>query len=407
MEAIILSIPIFFILIAAEFGWGLAKRENPYRLNDTFANIGCGIGQQVTGLFFKGVIFSAYIYLYLHFRWFTIPSTPLNMLFLFLGVDFFYYWFHRLSHEVNWIWATHIVHHQSEEYNLSVALRQSWFQGLISWVFYIPLALVGFDPTSLVLVAAFNTLYQFWIHTKFIKNLGPLEWILNTPSHHRVHHGSNPQYIDKNHAGTLIIWDRLFGTFQAEEEEVVYGITTPLNSWNPIYANFHYWGDLWRGARPLPWREKLRYWQAAPGWRPALAKDSSPVVERSAANYQKFDTTIPVSWKWYGGIQFLTLLIYTSFFLFNVGGQISQQSGAVLVSFVFNAGLIIGSMHVMGLIFEGKASFVRWEYARLALIAIGGWAPWEHWFPDLLGVVMVSYAILMYLWLRTLKTAKT
>jgi sterol desaturase/sphingolipid hydroxylase (fatty acid hydroxylase superfamily) len=175
-----------------------------------------------------------------------------------------------MSHEINAIWATHIVHHQSEEYNLTVALRQSWFQAFFSTLFYLPLAWIGFDPITTVTVIAFNTLYQFWIHTELIKNMGWFEWIFNTPSHHRVHHGSNPEYIDKNHGGTLIVWDRIFGTFQAEQVAPVYGITTPLRSWNPFHANFHYWNDLIQlSARASRATDKLKVFFAAPGWQPA------------------------------------------------------------------------------------------------------------------------------------------
>lgn len=407
MGAIVLSIPIFFALIALELGWGIATHRNSYRLNDTFSNIGCGIGQQVTGLFFKGVIFMAYIYLYTHFRWFTIEETVWNWILLFLGVDFCYYWFHRFSHEVNWIWATHIVHHQSEEYNLSVALRQSWFQGLISWAFYIPLALLGFHPTTLITVAAFNTLYQFWIHTRIIGKMGPLEWILNTPSHHRVHHGSNPKYIDKNHAGTLIIWDRLFGTFQEEEEEVVYGITTPLQSWNPVYANFHYWRDLWNESAKIQGaRQKLKFWMAPPGWRPSHMGGPLDVPEKSPDTFTKFNTRIPRAWQAYAATQFLAILAFTSFFLFTMGGNLMEKDVRALIDFFWYSGLILGSMHVLGLMFEHRASAWNWEKFRLLFIAVGGWGPWRHGTPEALEIIMIAYAVIMYLWILSIKPSK-
>ena len=197
---------------------------------------------------------------------------------LFLGVDCAYYWFHRIAHEYNAPWAGHVVHHSSEDYNLAVALRQGTFQGLFSWVFYLPLALVGFPPAWFAAVSSFDTLYQFWIHTRLIGKLGPLEWVFNTPSHHRVHHARNPKYLDKNYAGTLIIWDRMFGTFQAEEEEPVYGLVKPLNSWNPLWANLHVWNDLFRDAWLAPrWSDKLRIWFMPPGWRPeGLPPNPSP-----------------------------------------------------------------------------------------------------------------------------------
>ncbi|RZK98006.1 MAG: sterol desaturase family protein, partial [Pedobacter sp.] len=249
VDYIALSVPFFFILIGIELAYSFYKKLKYYRLNDSISNLSQGIGQQVTGIFMKTALFFGYTHIFENWKWFSMPQNVWIWIILFFSVDFFYYWFHRMSHQVNALWAAHIVHHQSEEYNLTVALRQSWFQSWFSWVFYLPLAFLGFDPVMFLTISAFNTIYQFWIHTRAIKNMGVLEHIINTPSHHRVHHGSNPKYIDKNHAGTLIIWDKLFGTFQKEEDVVYYGITKPLASWNPVWANFHYWHDLVSTAR--------------------------------------------------------------------------------------------------------------------------------------------------------------
>ncbi|HKC12517.1 MAG TPA: sterol desaturase family protein, partial [Vicinamibacteria bacterium] len=229
MNYIHLAIPVFFLLIGLELALARIVEKDYYRLTDSINDLSCGIIQQVLDVFLKTVLFAGYLYLFGHYRLFTLPARSLpTWVAGFLGVDLLYYWFHRWSHEMNAGWAAHIVHHQSEEYNLAVALRQGAFQGSFSWVFYLPLALLGLPPLVFLTVSSFNTLYQFWIHTRTIGRLGPLEWVLNTPSHHRVHHGRNPKYIDRNHGGTLIVWDRLFGTFQGEEEEPVYGITTPL-----------------------------------------------------------------------------------------------------------------------------------------------------------------------------------
>lgn len=230
MEYIALSIPLFFLLMGIELAWSAWSGRKVYRFNDFVANLGCGIGSQVVGAFTKTMVFAVYLWVYDHGRLFTLENSVLTWIATFLLIDLLYYWFHRLSHEINFLWAAHIVHHQSEEYNLSVALRQSWWQGLFSFWFYIPVAVLGVHPVTILTVGAFVTLYQFWIHTKALGKLGPVEWLFNTPSHHRVHHGSDPKYIDRNHAGTLIIWDRLFGTYQVEEEEPLYGITTPLGT---------------------------------------------------------------------------------------------------------------------------------------------------------------------------------
>ena len=187
---------------------------------------------------------------------------------LFLLVDLAYYWGHRMSHEVNLFWGGHVVHHQSEEYNLSVALRQSSLQTVWTFAFNLPIALLGFDPVHFILISAFNTLYQFWIHTETIHKLpGPIEYIFNTPSHHRVHHGSDLKYLDKNHAGILIIWDRLFSSFQPEEERPVYGLTKNIESYNPVVIAFKTWGELFRKASESgSLKTALKYFIKPPGW---------------------------------------------------------------------------------------------------------------------------------------------
>ncbi|MEW6362351.1 MAG: sterol desaturase family protein [Acidobacteriota bacterium] len=178
---------------------------------------------------------------------------------LFFIDDFAYYWFHRVSHESRLFWNFHVVHHSSEYFNLSVAVRQSWFSGLLHWIFYAPIMLLGFAPWMFATMHGFNLIYQFWIHTRFIDRLGPLEYVLNTPSHHRVHHGVNNPYLDKNYAGVLIIWDRLFGSFVAETEEPTYGIIKPVNTYNPIRINLHAWQEMLDGIKnQKTMRQKLR-----------------------------------------------------------------------------------------------------------------------------------------------------
>lgn len=323
MNYIALSVPVFFLLILAELAYSAAKGLKLYRLNDSIANISCGIGQQLTDILFKSLLFFSYIYIYEHFRLFSIPQTWYWWLILFLGVDFCYYWFHRLSHEVNAIWATHVVHHQSEEYNLSVALRQSWFQGFFSNFFYLPLALIGFDPLWTITVIAFNTLYQFWIHTETIRSLGWLEYIFNTPSHHRVHHGSNPQYIDRNHGGSLIIWDRMFGTFEPECEKVRYGITIPLKSFNPLWANFHYWFDLFRlSSVQKGFLAGIRVFLISPG--------QTQFDYTADKEFRKFDVRISKAEAVYALLQFILILAIVSFLLFNTSGRTLFSLSAII-----------------------------------------------------------------------------
>ena len=349
MDAIALAIPFFFLLMGVELAWSAWSGCRVYRFNDFIANVGCGIGSQVVGAFSKAAIFAAYLLVYEHARLFTLESNTLTWVVAFLLVDLLYYWFHRLSHEVNFLWAAHIVHHQSEEYNLSVALRQSWWQGLFSWWFYVPIALLGIHPLVIMTVGAVNTLYQFWIHTKAIGRMGPLEGLFNTPSHHRVHHGSDPKYLDRNHAGTLIIWDKLFGTFQAEEEEPIYGITTPLRTWDPLRANFHYWAELLDMAkRSTRWMDKARVFLKPPGWRPAEHGGPIAPVARSQATYRKFENHVPRRVVWLVSGQFMLLLVLTTYFLF-LGDSLTNGMqwviALLIIWWVMDLGLLLDGRH--------------------------------------------------------------
>ena len=270
MKLIVASIPLFFILIGIEIAVARLLERRVYSFADSFADLGCGMIEQLLGVLVKATLFLAYLTLYAKFRLFDLSADSwIVFLVCFVAVDFLYYWFHRMSHEIGAFWAAHSVHHQSEEYNLTVALRQGAFQSFFSWVFYLPLAIVGFAPSTFIICSALNTLYQFWIHTRLIGKMGPIEWIFNTPSHHRVHHGRNPQYIDRNHAGVFIIWDRMFGTFVPETEEPLYGVVKPLGSSNPVWANVAGWADLWSVAqRSSHWRGRLLPFVSPPGWRP-------------------------------------------------------------------------------------------------------------------------------------------
>jgi len=361
------SIPIFFLLIGIEVLVDRFKKSNLYRFNDAITNLSCGIGQQVVGLFMKVFTVGAYAWLYENFSPFKgqIPVTWWSILLLFIGVDFFYYWFHRLAHEISVMWGSHVVHHQSEEYNLTVALRQAWLQGAFSWVFYLPLAWLGFEPLLFVSIAGFQTLYQFWIHTKTIGKLpAPIEFIFNTPSHHRVHHGVNPKYIDRNHGGTLIIFDRMFGTFQKEEEEVVYGITKPSNSWNPLWVNFQYWIELFRDAiRASKWTDKIKILLKPPGWLPEELGGIQKPKEVTPETFHKYNTRTPRGLNYYVLLHYMMVLAGTTAFIF------------MFKDFPFwtNAGLttlIVLSIVNLGGIFERKRWVFALEAGRLTSMSI-------------------------------------
>lgn len=257
---LLLAIPGFVLLVIAEALW-LHGRDYTvgYAGTDTAASLTMGAGNVIiAGL--VGLVTLLTWYVAWEYRLFDIPVTAWwSWVLLIPAEDFCYYLFHRFSHRVRLGWAAHVNHHSSQHYNLSTALRQSWTTPLYGFVFYIPLAWIGFHPLAIVVAHSINLIYQFWIHTEAIDRLGPLEWVLNTPSHHRVHHGTNAQYIDKNYAGIFIVWDRLFGTFEREDERVRYGLTKQLTSHNPLVIAFHEWmamgRDLRRSASPrAAWR---------------------------------------------------------------------------------------------------------------------------------------------------------
>ncbi|MER3630912.1 MAG: C-5 sterol desaturase [Blastocatellia bacterium] len=243
LNPVLISIPIFAFLIAAEAYYARLRKPEFYDSKDAWANIIVGFVSVGFGLLFGLFIGLIYAGAY-QLAPFKFPADAWwSWVVLFFLDDFAYYWFHRVSHESRLFWNFHVVHHSSEYFNLSVAVRQSWFSGLLHWVFYTPIMLAGFAPWMFATMHGFNLIYQFWIHTQFIDRLGPLEYLLNTPSHHRVHHGVNNSYLDKNYAGVLIIWDRIFGTFVPESEEPRYGIIKPVKSFNPLWINLHSWAE--------------------------------------------------------------------------------------------------------------------------------------------------------------------
>ncbi|WP_207895812.1 sterol desaturase family protein [Hymenobacter gummosus] len=360
LNPILLSIPLYFALIGAELLVERLQHREKYRFHDAITNISCGVTSQIAGVFLKVAVIGVYELLYAHARLWDVPRTWATSLLLFVLADLCYYFAHRYSHEINVLWGGHVVHHQSEDYNLSVALRQSSFQGIFTFAFYLPLAVLGFETTWFVYISALVTLYQFWIHTELIGKLGPLEWVLNTPSHHRVHHGRNPKYIDKNYAGTFIIWDRLFGTFQVEEERPVYGITTPLNSWNPVWANFGHYAQLRAQLSQTPgfWN-RLRVVFGRPGWRPAALGGPYQIPEVDAAAHQKYTTTAPRTVNWYVFGQYVVLIGGAAVFLFTQKDMTPALRWGV-------AAWCVWAALACGALFEAKPWGYRLEPLRLA-----------------------------------------
>ena len=256
-DLIQLAIPAFILLMVVEAIADALMRRELYEPKDTAASLTMGIGNVVVGLVSKGMVFALFTWVH-KFALFQLGYQRWVWVLAFFADDFSYYWFHRTSHECRFFWASHVVHHSSQHYNLSTALRQTWTGAFFGFVFWLWMPLVGFQPIMIFTMQAVSLLYQFWVHTEFVQRLGLLELVMNTPSHHRVHHATNSQYIDRNHAGILIIWDRMFGSFEPEDEHCTYGLTTNINTFNPLRIAFHEWiaiGHDLRKART--WRERL------------------------------------------------------------------------------------------------------------------------------------------------------
>ncbi|MGH8530338.1 MAG: sterol desaturase family protein [Nevskiales bacterium] len=276
MENLVLyAIPAFLLLVAAESSYASWRGLAVYDSRDAFASLAMGVGNVFVQAFCKICWLAIYWLAYEH-RLFEIPlSSGWAWALLLIGDDFFFYWYHRASHRINILWAAHVNHHSSERFNLTTALRQSWTTPVYSFAFYLPLAWLGFHPLMIMAAASISLIYQFWIHTELIGRLGPLEWALNTPSHHRVHHGANPQYIDKNYGGMLIVWDRLFGSFVPEADKVRFGLVKNIHSYNPIKIAFHQWVSIFRKIHQArSWREALGHLFRGPEWDPPSARSA-------------------------------------------------------------------------------------------------------------------------------------
>ncbi len=352
---IAMAIPLFVVGIALELAVARVQGRRVYRLADAMADMGCGIAQQLVSLFLAtAVLLGGYAWLY-EYRLFTLPTAWLPWVAAVFGVEFAYYWWHRLSHEVNILWAAHVVHHHSEDYNLAVALRQSVTTWLTTIPFYFPLALLGVPPLAFGVVLGLSTLYQFWIHTELVPPLGWFEKLFNTPALHRVHHAINPRYLDKNHSATFAFFDVLFGTWEPETEPCVYGTTRPLNSFNPLYAQVESWMDLVRLARRAPTaRDALKVFFASPAWRPEwMGGYEARDVTR------KYDPPASRAMQRYALVNWLLLLAGVFVFLM-WGGELTLPSQAAA------AAVLVLSTLTLPTLLEGRP-WAKWlEGARLA-----------------------------------------
>jgi sterol desaturase/sphingolipid hydroxylase (fatty acid hydroxylase superfamily) len=338
-QVIVLATPVFLLMIGIEFLVGLKRGRNTYRLNDAMNSIGLGIVSQLVNLF--SALFTVWVYV-LVFEHASLWKLPTNAWWVWLvGLvlyDLCYYWHHRLGHTVAFFWAAHVVHHQSEDYNLSTALRQTGSGWIGGWLFYLPMALLGFPPLVFGVVALVDLLYQYWVHTQHIGKLGWFDRWFCAPSNHRVHHAVNDRYLDKNYGGIFIVWDRLFGSFIEEDdgEPIVYGTRGPLRSWNPVWANLQYYGDLFKDAwHARRWSDKLRVFFKHPGWRPADVAERFPKPAFDIAAVQRYDPPMSPSAQWASAGLFVALLGVTSVLLWNahrlsLPQQLAGAAGIVL-----------------------------------------------------------------------------
>ena len=340
------AIPGFFALMAVELLAARVMGRSVYRLNDAINSIGLGVLSQVMGVFTKLLTIGIYAWVVERVALFALP---VDNVWVWLGAlllyDFCYYWLHRAGHEVGILWAAHVVHHQSERYNLSTALRQTGSGALFGWVFYLPLAVLGVPVEVFAVVAVIDLIYQYWIHTELVPKLGWFDRVFASPSNHRVHHAVNDRYLDRNYGGILILWDRLFGSFAEErdDEPPVYGTRAPLRSWNPLWANLEvYWAlakDAWRARR---WRDKLRVWFAPPGWRPADVAERFPKNGFDIARTE-YDPPLSRPMRAYALLHFLLLLALGVQFL-TVAPALGGPAAGLFAVFVATGLVSLGAL---------------------------------------------------------------
>ncbi len=401
MDLVPYAIPFFFLLMGIEFAYGLARGRNTYRINDSVGSLFMGTLRTASKLVLIGLGGAIFAAIENHYAlWRMDTGHWATWAFAFVAYDLCYYWNHRIGHERQVFWASHVAHHQSEEYNLTTALRQTSTGFLLSWLFYVPLFLLGVPAEVYVTVASANLIYQYWVHTEHVPKLGWYEWFFVTPSNHRVHHAQNDIYVDRNYGGVFIVWDRLFGTFQEEldDQPCIFGIRGPLHTFSPLWANLHiYVGmvqDAWRAKR---WRDKLHVLVARTGWRPEDVAERYPRDKTDLANFQKFDPVVSGAVNAYALVQLVVVMAVGIALLFVP--DLSWATNATVV------GLMLLTMVCTGHWLDGQRA-LNLELARLVLVALAAWLGWQAGFGLLLAVSAAAYALLNLLVLPLLVNAR-
>ena len=400
MDLIALAVPFFLLAIVIELIVDKVRGTGLFRANDAINSLSAGILSTSTGYFTKllpliawGFVLQNFALIDMPLEWFDLSWTGIALwVTAALAWDFCYYWFHRFSHEVSILWAAHAVHHQSEDYNLTTALRQTSTGFLFGWIFYLPLFLVGFPLEVIVVVNAINLIYQFWVHTQVVRRMGVLDYILVTPSNHRVHHAQNERYIDKNYGGMLILWDRMFGTFQDEldAEPVVFGVRKPLANWNPVWANFQVYDYLlFDSLRTRRWRDKIGVWFGRTGWRPDDVAAKYPKARSDLSRFAKFDASPTPGLRGYVLAQFAIALVVALGIV-----QLFAKDG---LSVIFVPCLMLwAQLWTIGILNEGRESAWLAELVRLLILVPGGTALLEapNW-PAVIAYIGLSLAWLL------------
>ncbi|MDC0062200.1 sterol desaturase family protein [Pseudomonadota bacterium] len=386
MDYVPYAVPFFLLAILIELAYGIIKKNNTYRLNDAISSLFMGSLRSANKLII--ISFGGYIFYLIETHnvlWRMDASSPLVWIFAFVVYDFFYYWFHRMSHERQLFWASHVAHHQSEDYNLSTALRQTGTGAFVTWVFFIPVFLIGVPSYVFVSVASVNLIYQFWVHSEHIPKLGWYEKFFVTASNHRVHHAQNENYIDKNYGGVFIIWDRMFGTYKEEEdhETPIYGIRSKINTFNPIWANLHIYvkmaKDIWHAQS---WKEKFFVPFARTGWQPASLAIPADKDDFDPTTFKKYNPEVPTKIKFYAFMQFFTLSLVGLVLL--ESGTLNYQQLWVTIS------MMAFTMYCTSLWLDGKEGFTM-EIARLVLcLALGVYAYIE------MSIAAVAVSLMLY-----------
>lgn len=395
-KILLIAMPAFFVLVLFEKFWGVWKGQDTVPVTDMISSLSSGITNVTKDVLGLSIVVISYGWLFEKFSFFQIEASWLVYVIAFFALDFAGYWTHRIAHEYNIFWNNHIIHHSSEEFNLACALRQSISSIVkIFAVFLIPAALLGVPPQVIAVVAPLHLFAQFWYHTRHIGRMGFLEKIIVTPSHHRVHHAINPEYLDKNYGQIFIFWDKWFGTYQEEKPEIpaVYGVTRPVQTWNPIKINFmHLWlliKDAWRAQK---WSDKLKIWFMPLGWRPADVAQKYPVSKiEDVYHFDKYNSHLSKGMLFWSFCQLIVLLLLISYLFGNLAAIGTP-------GIFYYGGFVFLTVYAYSELMDRNPNAWVWElvkaiYAFYFVITSGDWFDLNKFLPGSI-YIFVGYLVI-------------